>query len=666
MTALTVNRIVLPAADLGPENPLPHFRQPDPNCRVAVDESVTEADRTYLGWQTAFRVLPYRMQDGYGRGLQPREFAAITLENQHIRAVVLPEVGGRLASLVHKPSGIELVEPVKHFQPANVALRGAWIAGGVEWNTPLTGHHYLTCGPMFAARVTGALGDPVLRLYAWERVKRFPYQIDLHLPEGSEFLFAHVRIINPHNAEIPMYWWTNIAVPQTPDRRVIAPADSVIHNAKGGLACARLPILDGHDLTYPTSIARSREMFFRIDDGCRPWVTCLDGCGQGLVHTSTPRLRGRKMFAWGSGRGGRRWQEHLLGPGRAYLEIQGGLARTQLESLPMPANAEWAWTEAFGLMHVDSAKAHSSDWAQAWQAVEQALDQMLSSEELGRLDSQFATVAPSAPEEILSLGEGWGALEGMLGRVRHTQSAAMPFDKDALGPDQEPWLALLRDGMLPERDVMDEPGQYMIGPEWRALLEESIRSGASDHWLGWLHLGVMLLEELDPTGAREAWTRSIERKPSGWAYRNLAVLKSRDGDVEAACELMKQAWEIGPKIATLAVEYAGMLEQAGRWDDLRAFVDSLPDSIRAHERILIVIAKLALHFDDLSSVEDVLEHEFATIREGEVTLTDLWFAWQAKLTSEREGVPIDDELNARIRRELTPPLRIDMRMANDV
>jgi len=666
MTALSVNRIVLPAADLGPENPLPYFRNFSPSAQVKVDDSVPADDRTYLGWETAFRVLPYRMQDGYGRELQPREFTAITLENEYLKALVLPEVGGRLASLVHKPSATELLEPIKHFQPANVALRGAWIAGGVEWNTPLTGHHYLTCGPMFAARVVGMRGEPVLRVYAWERVKRFPYQIDLHLPEGSEFLFAHVRIINPHDAEIPMYWWTNIAVPQTPDRRVIAPADSVIHNAKGGLACAKLPMLDGCDLTYPTSITGSREMFFRIDEGCRPWIACLDECGRGLVHASTPRLRGRKMFAWGSGRGGRRWQEHLLGPGRAYLEIQGGLARTQLESLPMPANAEWAWTEAFGLMCVGSAKAHSSDWTEARTSVQRALDVMLPSEELERRGSQFAPVAQSAPEETLSFGEGWGALDGMLGQARQAAIAAMPFGEDSLGPDQEPWLVLLRDGMLPERDVMDEPGHYMIGPEWRVLLEESIRSGASDHWLGWLHLGVMRMEDLDVTGAREAWVRSIERRPSGWAYRNLAVLESRNEDVEAACELMKQAWDTGPKIAPLAIEYAGMLERAGRWDELRAFVDALPDWVRGHDRILIVLAKLALHFDDLSGVEEILNREFAGIREGEVTLTDLWFAWQAKLISEREGVPMDDELNARVRRELTPPPRIDMRMTDDV
>jgi hypothetical protein len=683
MTTLTVDRIRMPAADLGPENPLPHFRHPNPSSQVKVDHSVPESDRAYLGWETSFRVLPYRMQDAYGRKLRPREFAAIMLENELVKAVVLPEIGGRLASLVHKPSGIELLEPVKHFQPANVALRNAWIAGGVEWNTPLPGHHYLTCGPMFAARVTGSQGEPVLRLYARERVKQFPYQIDLHLPPGSEFAFAHVRIINPHDCEIPMYWWTNIAVPETPDRRVIAPADSAIHNAPGALSCTMLPMLDGRDLTYPASMGRSREVFFRVEECDRPWIACVDGRGDGLVHASTSRLRGRKMFAWGSSRGGRRWQEHLLGPGRAYLELQGGLARTQLESVPMPARTEWAWTEAFGLMRVDPKSAHSSDWAEARDSVEAALDAILPPAAMRELDARFAAVATREPDEILCFGETWGSLEMVrLSMARHAELvsgsargeagmrdrvqddvAALPFPKQCLGPDQEPWLSLLKDGVLPERDVLDQPGHYVIQPEWETLLEESIRRADSDHWLGWLHLGVMRMEALDREGAREAWTRSIERRPSGWAYRNLSVLATRDGNVDAACDLMARAWEIGPRIAPLAIEYAGMLQRAGKWDDLRAFVDGLPKSIADHERMLIVSARLALHFDDLSRVEEILDHEFATIREGEVTLTDLWFAWQAKLISEREGVPVTDELNAQVRKELIPPPRIDMRMA---
>ena len=77
-------------------------------------------------------MLPYRLQDGYGREKKPRKFMAATLENEHIRAVFLPELGGRMASLFHKKTNRELIDPVMNFQPANLALRSAWSCAGIE------------------------------------------------------------------------------------------------------------------------------------------------------------------------------------------------------------------------------------------------------------------------------------------------------------------------------------------------------------------------------------------------------------------------------------------------------------------------------------------------------------------------------------------------------
>jgi len=73
---------------------------------------------------------------------------------------------------------------------------------------------------------------------------------------------------------------------------------------------------------------------------------------------------------------------------------------------------------------------------------------------------------------------------------------------------------------------------------------------------------------------------------------NLAVLETRKEHIEAACDLLMQAWEVGPKIGPIAIECANALEKLGRWDDLREFVAGLPEDMRDHERIMIVSAKL--------------------------------------------------------------------------
>ncbi len=128
------------------------------------------------------------------------------LENDRLRATVLPGLGGRLYSLRHKETGRELPYRNAAFQPANLALRNAWFAGGVEWNLGSTGHSTLTCARMHAAAVDEPDGSPVLRLWEWERTRDLPYQIDLWLPPGSDFLLVGVRIRNPHGHEVPAYW----------------------------------------------------------------------------------------------------------------------------------------------------------------------------------------------------------------------------------------------------------------------------------------------------------------------------------------------------------------------------------------------------------------------------------------------------------------------------
>lgn len=657
MTTLSVEKLTMPAAELGPENPLPYFRASNPDAKYKLDDSISEEDRKHMGWQSAFRVLPHRMQDSYNRELKPRDYVSIILENEHLRASFIPELGGRLASLIHKRSGLELLEPVTHFQPANVALRNAWIAGGVEWNTAQLGHHYLTCAPMFAARIAGAYGESSLRFYAWERTKQFPYQLDFHLPPDSEFLYVRVKIINPHKSVLPMYWWSNIAVPQTPDRRVLAPTDRAVTNAPDGFAMVDLPIVEGIDVSYPTNVQSSREYFFRIDDSQRPWAAALDESGRGLIHTSTQRLLGRKMFVWGTGRGGQRWQEYLLGGDRAYIEIQGGLARTQLETIPMPADTQWTWTEAYGLMSIDPAAAHSPDWIAARTSVDEALNTILPAAELNDLDAKFAEISNKAPLNVLLAGDGWGSLESILNPC--IQFPEMPFGENFITPQQQPWLSLLRNGYLPECSPEEGPGHFMVQSEWRKLLEESIELGKSDHWLGHLHLGIMKREAFDVDGARESWLKSIEHTPTSWAYRNLSALPSNDDDT--ACDYMAKAWSVGPRVTALALEYAHLLEKHERWDELKSLIEELPEDMRNHERMLIVAARIALHFDDLSKLEEILSHDFASIREGEVTLTDLWFAWQAKLIARKEGIAVDDALLVRVRQELTPPWRIDQR-----
>jgi hypothetical protein len=620
MTRLGMDTLVLPAADLGEPNPLPAFREPADDREVRCDDTVPPEDRGRLGRACGTRILPWPVQDGYDDRPVPREFRALVLENECLRAVVLPALGGRLWSLVDRRDGRELLARNPVVRYANVALCNAWVAGGIEWNCGRLGHHWLTSSPVFAGLVRGPDDAPVLRLWEFDRLNRVVWQVDLHLPAESLFLFACVRLVNLNDVEIPAYWWTNMAVPEGPDLRTLVPADRVLrHDAKGVLGLTSLPRPDGFDVTRATGHDAAWEGFFHID-GARPFVAVTDGSGRGFVETSTRRLRGRKMFAWGAGPSGRWWQRRLGDEAFAYYEVQAGLARTQLETVVMPARADWAWTEAFGPLDLDAAVTHGADWNAAWRHAAGRLDAALPEHEVEARHGAFEAMLDRPPESVLCPGSGWGALA-----AREPGSDCLPpgtpFPESTLGPDQAPWMALLESGRLPAREPAERPVVPMVRPEWAPRL-----AALGARWDALLQLGILKFENGDAAGARAAWDASVALDPSAWALRNLAQLDLKAGRPGEAADRLARAWELAPEFVrpALARERLEALLAAERPAEALAFADALPEAIRDRDRIRLLTARAALGAGDPARAKALVDGLAATdLREGESAVEDL-------------------------------------------
>ena len=193
----------IPGAPLEGVNPLPNFRNRKPasyNCSDRFPDKLRET----LGAHT--KVLPYMMQDRYSRKRIELNLKSFVLENKYLCARFLPEYGGRLHSLYDKIHGEELlfVNPV--IQPANLAIRNAWLSGGIEWNIGNLGHTYTTCDNVFSAILKDSDGNEFLRIYEFERLKGIFWQADFHLPDDSPCLMVHVRMVNPFEKDTTTYW----------------------------------------------------------------------------------------------------------------------------------------------------------------------------------------------------------------------------------------------------------------------------------------------------------------------------------------------------------------------------------------------------------------------------------------------------------------------------
>jgi tetratricopeptide (TPR) repeat protein len=612
------------------------------------------------------------LQDQYDRALDPRKFKTVVLENDFLKATFMIETGGRLWSLVDKVADKELLFKNPVYRPANLAARDAWFSGGIEWNISIIGHCPFTCSPLFAAKLKLSDGTPVLRLYEWDRIRCLPFQMDFFLPEKSRFLFVRTRITNPWPRTLPIYWWSNVAVPETPDMRVLGPAtDALQHAYDGTLVSHPLPNAEGMDVSYAGKRPYVRDLYFKIQNGQRPWITSIDAAGYGLVQTSTDRLIGRKVFSWGLAHGGRHWQDFLSLPGKgAYVETQAGLAPTQSEYVRMPANTHWDWLEAYGGFQVDPARGHSPNWIDALSEVETKLETALPRAQIDQLYNDTENLPDQSPEEVIQTASGWGALERKRREKFHEPVPAvspLPFPDSTLGDDQAPWLALLEKGTLPPRKPSDLPLSPIVQPEWRTLVENSLKTKDGDHWLSWYQAGIMRFGAGDFEAAAKAWETSIERTPNAWSYRNLAVLARKNNKLDKAAKLMEQAWELQPKSIPITIEFAKALYAADRPADVCRLIVSLPPDMQANGRLRLQHAQAALATGDLETVRKFFEkeNEIPNMREKEVSLSTLWFDYHAKRIAAVEKIPIDAALQKRVRAELEPPEWVDFRASTD-
>ncbi len=664
--ALFFTEILIPAANLGECNPTVDINNVSYiHASFALSEEAQKQKPEFFGEGMVKTMLPYLQQDNYDRDRSVKAFKVAVLENENLKATVLTEFGGRLYSLLDKKKGKELLYTNPVFQPANLSLRNAWFSGGVEWNVSIKGHNPLTCSPLFVAKVE-ANGEEGLRVYEYERKRRIVYSIDFFLPKGGETLLVLPRIENTENERKFCYWWSNVAFPEEEKTRVIVPADksfvSSYNKNKYFIDYLSVPIIDGRDTSYPSNARCSNDYFYDIPQEEEKWIVAVDGNGDGLVQASTSFMKGRKMFVWGRGEGGKNWQRFLTDEkSGGYVEIQAGLTHTQMQHLPLNPRTTWSWVEAYGRVSVGE-RAHG-DYASAVKATKEELAKIFPNGVEKTLDEQRKAYGNARILQIVQYGSGWGALENEINAIygKEKISEDCLFEEGSIGEEQEPFYELVKNGFMKERDEKLPIKGYCSGEGIKKLLEKSLNEEEGDNWFSRYHLGVVCFELGQEKEAREHWEKSFEKKKNGWAIRNLAMLDKKENDTLGAVEKMLNAVKLTPHFS-IYKDCAMTLIWAKEYERCITLVDKAPAEMLSNGRLSYYKAYCLHKLGKNIEASKIINQDFIMndIKEGELSVSELWYGVYGELLFGGETMTEEEKIKGVD--EKKPLGKLDFRM----
>ena len=410
----------------------------------------------------------------------------------------------------------------RRLQFANFGLTDAWFAGGIEWNLGSTGHSATTSRPVFAGSVPSSRGA-ALRIWEWERTRDLVFSVDLLMPADRPLLVAFVRVRNPDPEPKPLYWWTNIAAPEEPGVRVLAPADGAWRSGyDGSIALVDIPFAD--DPATDVSYSRYPRSEPRITSfRCLPGgvgIAAVQADGRGLVQTSTAQLRGRKLFCWGTAAGGRHWQEWLAGQGLAT------------------SRSRWPGHDATGASAVGGRRIlrRAAPIEAATRAVHSRgrtrwLRSPLVARALPRRSSTNGTAggeaeADGAPRQMTA-GSGAGQAELVVRGEDPDGLPGTPFGQP-LSDGFRHLVALARTGEVDQDAVGADVLVPPITDRWDTLLDR-----AADGWWGRLMIAIRFHARSDLDEARLGYLRSDQLTSTPWAARGLALLAGSRGVTRA-------------------------------------------------------------------------------------------------------------------------------------
>lgn len=288
--------------------------------------------RVYQG--SSGSVYPYPVVEKIEDEKHDRPWRAFFIENEYIKLMILPELGGRIQMAYDKVKKRHFVYYNQVIKPALVGLTGPWISGGIEFNWPQ--HHrpstYLPTDCMIEEFPDGS---KTIWCSEVERMFRTKGMAGFTLYPGKAYIEIKAKVYNRTPFPQTFLWWANPAVVVNKDYYSVFPPDVNAVFDHGKRAVSSFPIATGeyYKVDYSAGVDISRYKNIPVPTSYMAINSKFDFVGgyeehieAGLLHVADHHVNaGKKQWTWGNGDFGQAWDRNLTDEDGPYIELMTGM-----------------------------------------------------------------------------------------------------------------------------------------------------------------------------------------------------------------------------------------------------------------------------------------------------------------------------------------------------
>ncbi|MFG6686911.1 DUF5107 domain-containing protein [Mariniflexile sp. HNIBRBA6329] len=289
-------------------------------------------NRVYQG--SSGKVYPLPIVEKISDTKIDKTWHAIYLENDFLKIMILPELGGRVQMAFDKTKNRHFVYYNQVIKPALVGLTGPWISGGIEFNWPQH-HRPSTYSPIDSDIEENEDGSKTVWCSEIEQMTRTKGMMGFTLYPDKAYLEIKVKLYNRTAQPQTFLWWANPAVKVNDHYQSVFPPDVHAVFDHGKKDVSDFPIATGTyykvDYSPGTDISRYKNIpvptsYMAINSAFNFVGGYENDSKGGLLHVADNNISpGKKQWTWGNGDFGKSWDLNLTDEDGPYIELMCGV-----------------------------------------------------------------------------------------------------------------------------------------------------------------------------------------------------------------------------------------------------------------------------------------------------------------------------------------------------